>query len=267
MYQNILQQLQQLFAARGQQPGGAMPRGPGGISDMMYRYPPGGRPSFIDGLMQPPAVAGLQPPTIGGELPPVTGGERPGTYGVPIGAPDGRGNDLPSYPSYGGYSPNLPGRGNEGRFPPQTGGPLPPYQSSDYLSAGPATPFPPPSGGSISAGAVPPYQGGGSVSYGMGNSAVGTPSGPGGNWPFGGNPAAGGERPGTYGVPMPGAGGPTNYPGIERPGNPGPGMPRVPTGSIKPPGMGGVMPKPMPMPGMPRPRMPGSGSNPVTRGY
>lgn len=202
MYQNILQQLQQLFSGGGSvgmQPGGAMPRGPGGISDMMYRYPPGTRPSFIDGLMQPPAVAGLQPPTIGGELPPVTGGgaERPGTYGVTApGAPDPRGNGLPGY-------------GGGGQMPPSMGGPLPPFN-----------------GGSV----------------GGGNTAAGTPMNPGSNWPLGGNPAPGGERPGTYGIPAPGTGARTNYPGIERPS-----MPRNPTGPMNPPRMG--TPKPMPMPG------------------
>lgn len=74
------------------------------------------------------------------------GGERPGTYGVPRPAADPRGNWMPP---------------NRGAAPPQTGGPLPPYQ-----------------GGSTSVGAMQPGQG-----------------------PIGGNPYANGERPGAYGVP------------------------------------------------------------------
>lgn len=144
--------------------------------------PPGG---FGGGMGGGSVGAGPMNPgdgPMGGDY--FRGGERPGTYGVPMGAPDGL-----SPPT--NWKP--PGGFGGGQMPPQTGGPL------------------------------PPYQGGGSVSPGMGNSAVGTPSGPGGNWPFGGNPA-GGERPGTYGV-----GGP--FPpemGGERPGaygvNPGKGI-------------------------------------------
>lgn len=57
--------------------------------------------------------------------------------------------------------------------------------------------------------------GGASFNPGLGQPGAG---------PIGGNMMPGGERPGTYGVPMPGAGGPTNYPGIERP------MPPMPMG-------------------------------------
>lgn len=111
MYENIMQMLQQLFTGQGQklpaglagkQPPGGMPSG---ISDKMYRLPPGtmpgGRasgnvPSFVDQIMsdttpQWPGNNGqfrqfmldqipkTQPPSIGGGLPP---------YGTAPGSPE-----------------------------------------------------------------------------------------------------------------------------------------------------------------------------------
>lgn len=75
-----------------------------------------------------------------------------------------------------------------------------------------------------------PAPGGGSASF---NPGLGQP----GAGPIGGNMMPGGERPGTYGVPMPGAGGPTNYPGIERPMPP---MGNSANAGMMPPGGGPI---------------------------
>lgn len=108
MYQNILQQLQQMFAGRGMGGVGSgavgMPRGGLGGDGQAQpgtgmvqpqplvpgQMPPGmlgGRPSFIDGLLgnggvaHPIGIPGNQP-TTGGELPPLSPGNVTSVPGV-----------------------------------------------------------------------------------------------------------------------------------------------------------------------------------------
>lgn len=261
MYQNILQQLQQMFS------GGVQP---GGISDMMFRQPR--QPSFIDGLIggmpsgaqlmpaqmpnpvEPPGGwqyggpggNGQPPMAIGGSGPaggmPINlgggeystnpmPGERPGTYGISMNPPAlGRpqpwgGVEPPGSPMYGV---------NPGGGMPRTGGGVSAFQpinSTPGFNALPGNPGAFPGGAQTTPAPMP--------TPGMG----------------------GGERPGTYGR------------GLFTPGNPGMGSRGfTPTGPINPPGMGGSRPMPMPTPGqgfkppqLERPMpMPGATTRPVT---
>lgn len=150
--------------------------------------PPRGRP--IDGA---PATPAVMPPSWGSgptnypgierPMPPAMGGSA-GVHMLPPGAggpTNYPGIERPMPPAMGGYNPNLPGRGNEGRFPP---GAVPPRQNRPYY---------PGSGSGVEPGPgfnrpMPPAMGG-SVGFGM------RPPGAG---PIGGNIFPGGERPGTF---------------------------------------------------------------------
>lgn len=105
----------------------------------------------------------------------------------------------------------------------------------------------------------PPQTGGPLPPFGGGNTASGGPSQPGGSW-MGGNPGV--ERPGTYGVNVPGM----DPRGNGRPpgflGNPGLGGGAAYGGS---PGVGGSPGFGGGNPGNPRPRF--GGGRPLTRGF
>lgn len=222
MYQNILQQLQQLFSGGGNSVG--MQPGQGGISDMMYRYPPGSRPAFIDGLLRPPGNTGVVPPTIGGELPPLNGGGGVSTMPVPpmTGSPDfSNAQPMPMPTPPGGYNPNMPGRGNEGRFPGAPGTP------SDMMYR-----YPP--GTRPGSPGMPGMPGSGANSIGARPMPMPTP----GQGPIGGRPLPGGERPGTYGV-SPGNPRPMPMPAQRPAPMPSPGAATRPVTGIKTPFTGG----------------------------
>lgn len=188
MYQNIMQMLQQLFSGSNGRPG--MQPG-GGISDMMYRMPRQQSPSFIDGLLT--AGGG---PTVGLDSVQPDGstqfipGERPGTYGVEPGAPP-MGGELPPMGSGAtsiSHQPSSPGMNLIGGNPAPGGerpgtygvnpGAMPGYRN-----------IPPRLQGRPGIGGAPS---GGSVGF--------APTGPINPPGMGRSP---GERPGTYGRPMP----------------------------------------------------------------
>jgi len=217
MYQNILQQLQQMFS------GSANRRAmqPGGISDMMYRMPREPRPpSFIDGLVGgtpgvfPGSIGG---PGLGGELPP----SNPGTIGVDNPEPGNGGmRPLPTEPG-GPMYPQMPPL-NVGHIP--GGGGMPgAIGGGTSVSAHPVQP----GGGSWIGGGSPGGERPGTYGVNLGNPPAFR------NIPprLQGNPGAGGARP----MPMPTPGNSFKLPEIPRQ------MPRPPSGAT-----------PAPMGGMPR---------------